>query len=148
MLRNQIKTRCSVFVLDRILGKPGSFILIFFQFQDDLNWYISAEPRKTGGRTITGLRKVSPLSISISSVMVALMRNDWWTLGRCAPLNICRTSSSCPYDKIKSASSITSESSDATDRACNARGLDKDAGKQRGMLLSIVAMIGLVTVLR
>ena len=47
-------------------------------------------------RQPTGFRSTRPFSSSIFSVIVALIKNDWNTLGRYPPLKIWRTSSSCP----------------------------------------------------
>lgn len=49
--------------------------------------------------------------------MVALIKNDWYTFGKKEPENSCRTSSSWPYDRIRSASSITRESIEPRERA-------------------------------
>jgi hypothetical protein len=40
----------------------------------------------------TGLRNVNPFNASTSSVIVALIRKDWKSLGRKDPEKICRTS--------------------------------------------------------
>jgi hypothetical protein len=65
----------------------------------------------------TGFRRARPLRVSTSSVIVALIRNDWYTFGRNPPPNIWRISSSWPYDRMRSASSMTRDSRAGSDKA-------------------------------
>lgn len=69
------------------------------------------------GNWLTGFRSTNPFNNSTSSVIVALIKNDWNIFGRKGPLNICRTSSSCPYDSTRSASSMTRESRKSMDNS-------------------------------
>ena len=100
---------------NRVLRQISGFIFIFFQFKDSLAARVSVQGYAYIANH-TGFLNASPFRASTSSVIVALMRKDWKTFGRRPPPNNCLTSSSWPYDRMRSASSMMRDSRELKDR--------------------------------